>query len=35
LRMTGRYGTSDGEVLRFIVFSWWLETFVTQRSHKP
>jgi uncharacterized protein len=35
LRMTGRYGTSDGEVLRFIVFSWWLETFITQRSHKP
>jgi uncharacterized protein YcgI (DUF1989 family) len=35
LRMTGRYGTSDGEVLRFIVFSWWLETFIKQRSHKP
>jgi uncharacterized protein len=35
LKMTGQYGLSDGEVLRFIVFSWWLETFITQRSHKP
>jgi hypothetical protein len=33
MKATGRYGTTDAEVLRFIVFSWWTETFISQRSH--
>jgi hypothetical protein len=35
LKATGRYGATDGEVLRFVTFSWWIETFVAQRSHRP
>src|SRR5262249_35111873 len=35
LKATGRFGTTDGEVLRFVFFSWWTETFISQRSHLP
>jgi uncharacterized protein len=35
LKATGHYGATDGDVLRFILFSWWIETFVSQRSHRP
>jgi hypothetical protein len=35
LKATGSYGKTDGDVLRFIFFSWWIETFMAQRSHRP
>jgi uncharacterized protein YcgI (DUF1989 family) len=30
---TGMYGASDGEALRYILFSWWIENFMQGPKH--
>jgi uncharacterized protein YcgI (DUF1989 family) len=33
LKATGLYGDSDAEVLRYVVFSWWIENFMQGPKH--
>lgn len=33
LKKTGEYGETDGEVLRYIFFSWWIENFMHGPKH--
>lgn len=33
LKATGLYGTSDGEALRYVAFSWWIEKFMNGPKH--
>jgi hypothetical protein len=33
IKATGRYGETDGEVLRFVLFSWWIERFMHGPKH--
>ena len=33
LERTGLYGNSDGEALRYILFSWWIENFMQGPKH--
>lgn len=33
IKATGRYGETDGEVLRFVMFSWWIERFMHGPKH--
>ncbi len=33
LRATGRYGETDGEVLRYVFFSWWIGKFMHGPKH--
>ena len=33
IKATGRYGDTDGEVLRFVLFSWWIERFMHGPKH--
>jgi uncharacterized protein len=33
LRATGLYGASDGDVLRYVTFSWWIENFMQGPKH--
>jgi hypothetical protein len=33
LKTTGLYGASDGEALRYILFSWWIENFMQGPKH--
>ena len=33
LKATGLYGGSDAEVLRYVVFSWWIENFMQGPKH--
>jgi uncharacterized protein len=33
LKATGLYGGTDGEVLRYILFSWWIERFMQGPKH--
>jgi uncharacterized protein YcgI (DUF1989 family) len=35
LAETGKYGESDAEVLRYVVFSWWIEKFMRGPKHVP
>lgn len=35
LAATGKYGETDGEVLRYVVFSWWIEQFMRGPKHVP
>jgi len=33
LKGTGNYGKTDGEALRYIFFSWWIEKFMKGPKH--
>lgn len=33
LKRTGVYGATDGEVLRYVLFSWWIERFIQGPKH--
>jgi hypothetical protein len=33
LGQTGLYGSSDGDVLRYVLFSWWIERFMQGPKH--
>jgi hypothetical protein len=33
LKATGRYGGTDAEVLRYVLFSWWIERFMKGPKH--
>jgi len=33
LKNTGNYGATDGEVLRYVFFSWWIERFMHGPKH--
>jgi hypothetical protein len=33
LAATGRYGETDGEVLRHVFFSWWIGKFMHGPKH--
>ena len=33
LKATGIYGAADSEVLRYILFSWWIERFMRGPKH--
>ena len=33
LKATGLYGATDGEALRYILFSWWIENFMQGPKH--
>lgn len=33
LKATGLYGNTDGEALRYIAFSWWIERFMNGPKH--
>ena len=33
LKRTGLYGGTDAEVLRYILFSWWIECFMEGPKH--
>jgi len=33
LKQTGLYGEGDGEVLRYVFFSWWIENFMQGPKH--
>jgi hypothetical protein len=33
LKATGNYGATDAEVLRYVVFSWWIENFMQGPKH--
>jgi len=33
LTATGRFGANDGEVLRYVFFSWWIERFMHGPKH--
>ncbi len=33
IKATGRYGETDGEVLRYVFFSWWIEHFMHGPKH--
>jgi uncharacterized protein YcgI (DUF1989 family) len=33
LKQTGLYGQTDGEVLRYVLFSWWIEKFMQGPKH--
>jgi hypothetical protein len=33
LKGTGLYGPTDAEVLRYVLFSWWIERFTTGPKH--
>lgn len=33
LKATGLYGRTDGEVLRYVLFSWWIERFMAGPKH--
>jgi uncharacterized protein len=33
LKATGLYGPTDGEALRYILFSWWIENFMQGPKH--
>jgi hypothetical protein len=33
LKATGHYGTEDGAVLRYVLFSWWIENFMQGPKH--
>jgi uncharacterized protein len=35
LKATGLYGATDSEVLRFVLFSWWMEAFAPHINQKP
>jgi uncharacterized protein len=33
LKATGLYGSTDAEVLRYVLFSWWIERFMQGPKH--
>ena len=33
IKRTGKYGETDGEVLRYVFFSWWIERFMHGPKH--
>jgi hypothetical protein len=33
LKAAGLYGSTDGDVLRYILFSWWIERFMQGPKH--
>jgi hypothetical protein len=33
LRATGLYGSTDGDTLRYVLFSWWIENFMQGPKH--
>jgi hypothetical protein len=33
LERTGNYGATDAEVLRYVLFSWWIERFMHGPKH--
>ena len=33
LQKTGNYGTTPAEVLRYVLFSWWIERFMQGPKH--
>jgi hypothetical protein len=33
LQKTGNYGTTPAEVLRYVLFSWWIERFMHGPKH--